>query len=114
MEPKSTANYKSMSRKILTNLAALSLLMGVFSTQGSYMDRGRGEDYGRDYGDSTYGYPTYGYGPSIVGPAFVGNPWGYGYDTDGLDQWSDIDLRRPAPNPVGPSKTIEIPQDRGK
>ena len=106
--------YNAMKRKILTNLAALSLLMGVFSTQGSYMDRGHDGDYGHNYGYSTYGYPTYGYGPSIVGPAYVGDPLGYGYGIDGLDQWSDIDLRHPAPNPVGPSKTIEIPQDRGK
>ena len=115
MEPKSAANYKAMTRKILTNLAALSLLVGVFSTQGSYMGRGYGEDYGHDYGYSTYGYPNYGYGPSTVGPAYVGDPWGYGYDdTYGLDGWSDFDLRSPAPNPTGSPKTIEIPQDQGK
>jgi hypothetical protein len=109
MEPKSAANYGAMKRKILTNVAALSLLFAVASTQGSYMGRGYG-----DYHGDRYGYPTYGYGPSIVGPAYVGNPWGYGYDTDGLDDWSGYDLPPPAPNPVGPSKTIEIPSDRGQ
>ena len=98
-----------MKRKILTNLAALSLLVTAVSTQGSYMGRGHGEDYGQ-----RYGYPTYADGPSIVGPAYVGNPWGYDYDTDGLDDWSGYDLPPPAPNPIGPSKTIEIPQDHGR
>ena len=104
-----------MKRKILTNLAALSLLVGVVSTQGVYRSPGYGGDYGHEFGYSTYGYPTYGYGPSIVGPAYVDNPWGYGFDgTYGLDGWSDYDLPPPAPNPAGPSKTIEIPSDRGK
>ena len=99
-----------MKRKILTNLAALTLLVSVVSTQGSY----RGPEYGGYYGHE-YRYSTnYGYGPSIVGPAYVGNPLGYGYDTDGLDDWSGYDLPPPAPNPVGPSKTIEIPSDRGR
>ena len=57
---------------------------------------------------------TYGYGPSIEGPGYVGNSWGYDLDTYGFDGWSDYDLPPPAPNPVGPSKTIDIPQDRGK
>ncbi len=109
MEPKSAVNYKAMMRKILANLAALSLLVGFVSTQGSY----RGSNYGRDYGYSTYGYPTYGYGSSIVGPAYL-DPWGDAYDAYGLDGWSDYDLPPPAPNPVGPSKTIEIPADRGR
>ena len=114
MEPKSAANYRAMKRKILANLAALTLLVGVVSTHGSYVGRGYSGSYGHEYRNSTYGYPTYGYGPSILGPAYVGNPWGYDYDTDGLDDWSGYDLPPPAPNPIGPSKTIEIPQDHGR
>jgi hypothetical protein len=116
METKSAANYRAMKLKILTNLAALSLLLGVFSTQGAYRGPEYGGDYGHEYGYSTnYGSPSYGYGPSIVGPAYVDSPWGSGYDdTYGLDGWSDFDLRSPAPNPVGSPKTIEIPQDQGK
>ena len=99
-----------MKRKILTNLAALTLLVSVVSTQGVY----RGPEYGGYYGHE-YGYSTnYGYGPSIDGPAYVGNPWGYGFDTYGFDGWSDYELPPPAPNPVGPSKTIEIPPDHSK
>ena len=103
-----------MKREILTTLAAMTLLVGVVSTRGSYRGPEYGGYYGHEYGYSTYGYPSYGYGPSIVGPAYVGNPLGYGYDTDGLDDWSGYDLPPPAPNPVGPSKTIEIPSDRGQ
>jgi hypothetical protein len=105
-----------MKRKILTNLAALSLLLSVVSTQGAYRSPEYGGNYGHEYGYSTYGYPTYGYGPSIDGPAYVGNPWGYGYDydLDGLDDWSDYELPPPAPNPTGPSKTIEIPSGHGQ
>jgi len=111
MEPKSATNYRAMRRKILTNLAALSLLLSVVSTQRSY----RGPEYGGHYGHE-YGYSTYGYGPSVDGPAYVGYPWGYGYDydQDGLDDWSDYDLLPPAPNPVGPSRTIEIPSGHGQ
>ena len=98
-----------MNRKILTNLAALTLLASVVSTQGVY----RGPGYGGYYRHG-YAYPTYGYGPSIDGPESVGNLWGYGFDTYGFDGWSDYDLPPPAPNPVGPSKTIEIPSDHGK
>jgi len=98
-----------MKRKILTNLAALSLLLSVVSTQGSYRSPEYAGDFGHEYGYSTYGYPTYGYGP-----AYFGNPWGYGYDTYGLDDWSDYDLPPPAPNPVGPSKTIEIQSGHGQ
>ena len=111
MEPKLAANYLHfLKRNIPTTLAALSLLFAVASTQGSY----RGPEYGGFYGHeySTYGYPTYGYGPSIYGPAYVGN--GYGFDTYGFDGWSDYDLPPPAPNPTGPSKTIEIPSDHSK
>jgi hypothetical protein len=104
--------YKAMNRKILTNLAALTLLVSVVSTQGVYRGPEYGGYQGHEYGYSTYGYPTYGYGPSIVGPAYVGN--GYGFDTYGFDGWSDYELPPPAPNPVGPPKTIEIPQDHGK
>jgi hypothetical protein len=103
-----------MKREILTTLAAMTLLVGVVSTRGSYRGPEYGGYYRHQYGYSTYGYPSYGYGPSIVGPAYVGNLQGYGYDTDGLDQWSDYDLTAPAPNPAGPSKTIEIPSDRGR
>ena len=106
--------YKTMKRKILTNLAALTLLVSAVSTQGSYRGPEYGGFQGHEYGYSTYGYPTYGYGPSVDGPAYVGNPWGYGFDTYGFDDWSDYDLPPPAPNPVGPSKTIDIPSDRGK
>jgi len=102
-----------MKRKILTNLAALSLLFGVASMQGSYMGQGFGGHYGN--GD---GYPSYGYGPSIVGPAYVDSPWGYGYDgydSDWLDDWSGFStLPPPAPNPIGPPKTIEIPPDHAQ
>ena len=105
---------KTMKRKILTNLAALTLLVSAVSTQGSYRGSEYGGFHGHEYGYSTYGYPTYGYGPSVDGPAYVGNPWGYGFDTYGFDDWSDYDLPPPAPNPVGPSKTIDIPSDRGK
>jgi hypothetical protein len=101
-----------MKRKILTNLAALTLLVSAVSTHGSYHGPEYGGNYGHEYGYSTYGYPTYGYGPSIYGPAYVGN--GYGFDTYGFDGWSDYELPPPAPNPVGPSKTIEIPSDHGK
>ena len=120
MEPKLAANHLHfIKRKIPTTLAALSLLVGMVSTQGAYRDRGYGEHYGHEYGYPTYGYPTYGYspygyGPSIVGPAYFGNQWGYGYDTDGLDDWSDYDLPPPAPNPIGPPKTIEIPPENGR
>jgi hypothetical protein len=103
-----------MKRKILTNLAALTLLVSVVSTQGSYRGPEYGGYQGHEYGYSTYGYPTYGYGPSIEGPAYVGVPWGYGFDTYGFDGWSDYELPPPAPNPVGPPKTIEIPSDQGK
>ena len=103
-----------MKRRILTNLAALTLLVSAVSTHGSYRGPEYGGYYGHDYGYSTYGYPTYGYGPSIVGPAYVGNPLGYGFDTYGFDGWSDYELPPPAPNPVGPPKTIEIPPDQGK
>jgi hypothetical protein len=115
MEPKSAANYKAIKRKILTNLAAFSLLVGAFSTQGVFRGQDYGGDYGHQYGYSTYGYPMYGFGPSTVGPAYVDNPWGYDFDDAyGSDGWPDYDLPPPAPNPVGPSKTIEIPQDQGK
>ena len=50
--------YKAMKRKILTNLAVLSLLVSVVSTQGSFRGPEYGGDYGHDYGYSTYGYPT--------------------------------------------------------
>ena len=104
-----------MNLKILTNLAALSLLVTAVSAQGSYSGPEYGGYQGHDDGYSTYGYPTYGYEPSIVGPAYVGGPWGYGFDdTYGLDGWSDYELPPPAQNPAGPSKTIEIPQDQGK
>ena len=103
-----------MKRKILTNLAALTLLVSVVSTHGSLRGPEYG-GYGHEYGYSTnYGYPSYGYGPSIVGPAYVGNPLGYGFDTYGFDGWSDYELPPPALNPVGPSKTIEIPSDHSK
>jgi len=102
-----------MKREILTTLAAMTLLVGVVSTRGSYRSPDGGY-YGHEYGYSTYGYPSYGYGPSIVGPAYVGNPLGYDYGTDGLDDWSGYDLPPAAPNPVGSSKTIEIPSDRGR
>jgi hypothetical protein len=115
MKSKLAANYLHFVKRIVpTTLAAMTLLVGAVSTQGSYRGPEYGGYYGHEYGYSTYGYPSYGYGPSIVGPAYVGNPWGYGYDTDGLGQWSGDDLTPPAPNPVGPSKTIEIPPDRGK
>ena len=115
MQPKLAANYLHFKKlKIPTTLAALALLFAVVSTQGSYRDRGYGEHDGHEYGYPTYGYPTYGYGSSIDGPAYVGDPWGYGYDTDGLDDWSDYDLQPPAPNPIGPPKTIEIPPEHGR
>src|SRR5258708_18982477 len=114
MKPESAANNKAMKRRILTNLAALSLLVALVSAQGSYRSPEYGGFRGHQNGYSTYGYRNYGYGPSIVGPAYVGDPWGYDYDTYGLDGWSDYDVPPPAPNPVGPSKTIEIPQDKGK
>jgi hypothetical protein len=115
MAPKIAANYRQFIKwKIPTTLAALSLLFAVVSTQGSYLGRGHGRYYGHEYGYPTYRYPTYGYGPSIVGPAYLGNPWGYGYGTDGLDEWSGYDLQPPAPNPIGPPKTIEIPPERGR
>src|SRR5258707_14457625 len=115
MEPKSAANYRAMKRKILTNLAALTLLVSVVSSHGSYRGPEYGGYYGHEYGYSTNsGYPSYGYGPSIDGPAYVNVPWGYSFDTYGFDGWSDYELPPPAPNPVGPSKTIEIPQDHGK
>jgi hypothetical protein len=108
---------KPLKRKILTNLAALSLLFGVASMQGSYMGQGFGGHYGNGYGYG-YGYPSYGYGPSIVGPAYVGTPWGYGYDgygyDDGFDDWSGFSLPPPAPNPIGSPKTIEIPPDHSQ
>ena len=110
MEPKLAANYLHfMKRKIPTTLAALSLLFAVVSTQGSQLGGGYGGYYGHGYG-----YPTYAYGPSIDGPAYVGNPWGYGFDTYGFDGWSDYELPPPPPNPVGPSKTIEIPPDHSE
>jgi hypothetical protein len=115
MEPKLAANYLHfMKREISTVLVALSLLFAVVSAQGSYRGPEYGGYYGHEYGHSTYGYPTYGYGPSIDGPAYVGNPWGYGFDRYGFDGWSDYELPPPAPNPVGPSKTIEIPPDHSK
>ena len=114
MEPKSTANYKAMKGKILASLTAFSLLLGVVSTQGVYRGPENGGDYGREYGYSTFGNPADGYGPSIVGPAYFGNPWGYGFDSYGFDSWSDYELPPPAPNPAGPSKTIDIPQNQGK
>jgi hypothetical protein len=113
MELKLAANYLHfIKREILTTLAALSLLVSVVSTQGPYRGPEYGGYYGQEYGYSTNGYPTNGYGPSIIGPAYVGNPWGYGYDTSGLGDWSGYDLPPPAPNPVGPPKTIEIPAGR--
>jgi len=98
-----------MNGKILTNLAALSLLLSVVSTQGSYRSP---ENGGYLHGYPTTFFSTYGYGPSIDGPAYVGNLWGYGFDS--YDDWSDYDLPPPAPNPVGPSKTIEIPSGHGQ
>jgi hypothetical protein len=110
MEPKLAANYLHfMKRKIPTTLATLSLLFAVVSTQGSHLGPGYGGYY--EHGD---GYPTYAYGPSNVDPPYVGNPLGYGFDTYGFDGWSDYELPPPAPNPVGPSKTIEIPPDHGQ
>ncbi len=103
-----------MKLKILTNLAALTLLVSAVSTQGSFRGPEHGGYFGHENGYSTFGYPTYGYGPSIDGPAYVGVPWGYGFDTYGFDGWSDYELPPPAPNPVGPSKTIDVPQDHGK
>jgi hypothetical protein len=102
---------KPMKRKILTSLAALSLLFGVASTQGSYM----GPGYGGHDGNG-YGYPAYGgYGPSIYGPGYLG-PWGYGYGYEDWwdDGYSDFALPPPAPNPNGPPKTIEIPPDHAQ
>ena len=61
-----------MKTKILTGLAALSLLVCVVSTQGCYDGGGWG---GGGYGG---GYPTYAAGPSFYGPAFVGHPYAYG------------------------------------
>src|SRR5271165_4098748 len=72
-----------MKRKILTGLAALSLLVGVVSTQGCYDGGGWGVG---GYGG---GYSTYAAGPSYYGPAFVGHPYAYGYrgfDRSGLGQ----------------------------
>jgi hypothetical protein len=109
MEPKSAENYRAIKRKILTNVAALSLLFAMASTQGSPMGRGDG-----DYHGDGYGYPTYGYAPSTVGPAYVDSPWGYGFDTYGFDGEADYELPPPAPNPVGPPKTIEIPPGHGQ
>ena len=85
-----------MKRKILTNLAALTLLVSAVSTQGPYRGPEYGGYYGHEYGYSTYGYPTYGYGPSIEGPAYVGNPLGYGFDTYGFDGWRPQRLRSSA------------------
>jgi hypothetical protein len=122
---------KPMKRKILSSLAALSLLFGVASMQGAHMGQGfgghygngNGYGYGHEYGYGNgygygYGYPSYGYGPSIVGPAYIGNPYGYGYDgygdDDWFDDWSGFSLPPPAPNPIGSPKTIEIPSDRAQ
>ena len=68
-----------MKTKILTGLAALSLLVGVVSTQGCYDGGGWG---GGGYGG---GYSTYAAGPSYYGPAFVGHPYAYGYRGFGHD-----------------------------
>ncbi len=99
-----------MKREFLTGLAALSLLVAAVSTQGSYFGPGDGGYYGNGYAYSAYGE----YEPSIVGPAYLG-PWGYGYDYGWLDDgYSDFGLPPPAANPVGPSKTIEVPQDHAQ
>ncbi len=95
-----------MKREFLTGLAALSLLVAAVSTQGSYFGPGDGGHYGNGYG-----YPAYSeYGPSINAPAYLG-PWGYGYGYEDWwdDGYSDFALPPPAPNPVGPPKTIEVP-----
>jgi hypothetical protein len=105
-----------MKRNILTTLTALSLLFAVGSTRGADFGRGDGGYYGHESGYEQgygYGYPGYGYAPSNVDPGYVGYPWAYGYD-DWLDQWSDYSLPPPAPNPTGPSKTIEIPPDHAQ
>ena len=68
-----------MKTKILTGLAALSLLIGVVSTQGCYDGGGWG---GSGYGG---GYSTYAAGPSYYGPAFVGHPYAYDYRGFGHD-----------------------------
>ncbi len=62
-----------MKTKILTGLAALSLLVGVVSTQGCYDVGYPGGGWGGG------GYSTYAAGPSYYGPAFVGHPYAYGY-----------------------------------
>ena len=65
-----------MKTKILTGLAALSLLVGVVSTQGCYDVGYPGGGWGGG------GYSTYAAGPSYYGPAFVGHPYAYGYVAD--------------------------------
>ena len=97
-----------MKRKILTNLAALTLLVSAVSTHGSFRGPEYGGYYGHEYGYSTYGDPTYGYGPSIDGPAYVGVPWGYGFDTYGFDGWSDY---RAAAARTESSRTFENDRD---
>jgi hypothetical protein len=103
-----------MKLKILTSLAALTLLIGAVSTHAEDRGPGYGGYQGHEYGYSNYGYPPYGYAPSTVGPAYVDSPWGYGFDTYGFDDDPDYDLPPPAPNPDGAPKTIEIPQDKSK
>jgi hypothetical protein len=106
-----------MKRNILTTLTALSLLFAVVSTRGTSIGRGYDGYYGHGYGYEQgygYGYPSYAYGPSRVDPGYLGYQSGYGYYDDWLDQWSDFSLPPPAPNPTGPSKTIEIPPAHSK
>ena len=68
-----------MKRKILTGLAALSLLFCVVSTQGCY-----DVDYS-GYGGYGGGYPTYAYGRAYGWghPYYGGYGWGHGRDHDG-------------------------------